>query len=313
MNMKSPAGSSKKLHKLTRRPGLHASMILVAALSAIGFAPQRAQAQNCSLDSWAPELIAAWNRASTIPNAPCYAEIITSMDVARTMRDNVWSHFDTMFPRIGYKVVGLDPVNAALPGVDRPMVGALYASMFMPNGSVVSMQAADVIITEPDILISVADEGINEATTLEEAVHHLDRIYAFIETLAPTFNNNPANPFLMQSANIMARWGVIGESIEVSPTAEFIRSLETMKVTFRDGEGNVLAEQPGSYLGENALNGVLVVIEELKRRGERLRAGDLISSGSYMPPVRVTGPIEYETIYENIGGTTLRVSTSFVD
>lgn len=170
-----------------------------------------------------------------------------------------------------------------------------------------------MIITEPDILISIADEGINEATTLEEAVHHLDRIYAFIETLAPTFNNNPANPFLMQSANIMARWGVIGESIEVSPTTEFIHSLETMKVTFRDGEGNVLAEQPGSYLGENALNGVLVVVEELKRRGERLRAGDLVSSGSYMPPVLVTGPIEYETIYENIGGTTLRVSTSFVD
>ena len=115
----------------------------------------------------------------------------------------------------------------------------------------------------------------------------------------------------MQASNLMARWGVLGESVAVSPTAEFIRSLETMTVTFRDGDGNVLAEEPGSYLGGNPLNGVLVVIEELKRRGERLRPGDLISSGAYMPPIRVDEAVEYETIYEGIGGQTIRVSTSF--
>ena len=146
---------------------------------------------------------------------------------------------------------------------------------------------------------------------MEEVVAHLDRVYAFIETIAPTYGNNPPNPYLMQASNLMARWGVLGESVAVSPTAEFIRSLETMTVTFRDGDGNVLAEEPGSYLGGNPLNGVLVVIEELKRRGERLRPGDLISSGSYMPPIRVDEAVEYETIYEGIGGQTIRVSTSF--
>jgi 2-keto-4-pentenoate hydratase len=84
-----------------------------------------------------------------------------------------------------------------------------------------------------------------------------------------------------------------------------------MTVTFRDGDGNVLARESGSYLGENPLNGELVVIEELKRRGERLRQGDLISTGSYMPPILVVEPVEYETIYEGIGGQTIRVSTSF--
>jgi len=283
-----------------------ASLWLITAVSAAQ------EMGSCSLDSWAPDVIAAWNRAGTIPDAACYAEIITSMDLGRGLRDNVIERFDQMFPRAGYKVVGLDPVNAALPGVDRPMVGMMYVGMFMPNGAILSLSSADVILTEPDFLISVADEAINDAETLEEAVQHLDRIYAFIETLAPTFNNNPPNPFMMQAANISARWGVIGESIEVSPDAEFIESLETMRVTFRDGGGNVLAEQPGSYLGENPLNAVLVVIEELKRRGERLRVGDLVSSGSYMPPILVTEPMEYETIYEGIGGQILRVSTSFV-
>jgi 2-keto-4-pentenoate hydratase len=205
----------------------------------------------------------------------------------------------------------LDPVNAALPGVDRPMVGMMYVSMFLADGAILPLESAEMIIVEPDFIVSVADEGINDATTLEEVVAHLDRVYAFIETIAPTYVNNPPNPYLMQASNLMARWGVLGESVAVSPTAEFIRSLETMTVTFRDGDGNVLAEEPGSYLGGNPLNGVLVVIEELKRRGERLRPGDLISSGSYMPPIRVDEAVEYETIYEGIGGQTIRVSTSF--
>ena len=247
-----------------------------------------------------------------ITNAACYAEIIDSMDVGRQMRDAVVDEFDAMFPRAAYKVVGLDPVNAALPGVDRPMVGMMYVGMFLADGAIMPLDSAELIITEPDFLVSVADERINEATTLAEATQYLDRLYAFIETLAPTFVNSPPNPYMMQASNLMARWGVIGESVEISADQAFLDSLETMTVTFRDGDGNVLAKEPGSYLGEHPLNGVLVVIEEMRRRGERLVPGDLISSGSYMPPIPVREPAEYETIYEGVGGQTISVSTRFV-
>lgn len=246
-----------------------------------------------------------------IRNAGCYAEIVTTMDIGRGLRDAVVTELDAMFPRAAYKVVGLDPVNAALPGLDRPMVGMMYVGMFMADGAILPLESAELIITEPDILFSVADERINEATTIEQAIEHIDRVYAFIETLAPTFVNSPPNPFMMQASNIFARWGVIGESVAASADPAFIDSLETMTVTFRDSSGNVLAEEPGSYLSGTPLNGVLVVIEELKRRGERLAPGDLISAGSYMPPIPVREPIGYETIYTGIGGRTIRVSTSF--
>jgi 2-keto-4-pentenoate hydratase len=183
--------------------------------------------------------------------------------------------------------------------------------MFVPDGSTIPLSSAERLITEPDFLISVKDNRVNDATTLEEALPHLDRIYAFIEVLAPTFNNSPPNPFMMQASNLMARWGVIGESVEVRPDEAFLRSLETMQVTFRDGTGKVLADQPGSYLGRNPLNGVLVVLDELKRRGERLAPGDLVSSGSYMPPMPVAAGMYTETVYEGIGGTTLRVSARY--
>lgn len=285
--------------------------VAIAALAIVCSGASGHTRQACSLETWADEVATTWRDRGMLPNASCYAGVITSMDIGRAMRDQVVERFDQMFPRAAYKVVGLDPINAALPGVDRPMVGVMYVGMFLPNGSTIPLSSAERLITEPDFLVSVADEGINEATTLEEALPHLDRIYAFIEVLAPIFNNSPPNPFMMQASNLMARWGVIGESVKVAATQEFLRSLETMNVTFRDGDGKVLAEQPGSYLGVNPLNGVLVVVEELKRRGERLHAGDLISSGSYMPPMPVTSGLYTETRYEGIGGTTLTVDASY--
>lgn len=286
------------------------ALALAGALSLL-FAPAHTQDRECSLDRWAEDAIAAWTRRGMIAKASCYARLITSMDTGRAMRDRLIERFDRMFPRAGYKVVGLDPVNAKLPGVDRPMVGVMYVSMFVPSGSTIPVSSAERLITEPDFVVSVKDDRINGATTVEEALPHLDRVYAFIEVPAPTFNNSPPNPFLMQASNLLPRWGVIGESVEVRPDAAFLRSLETMRVTFQDGSGKVLANEPGSYLGRNPLNAVLVVVEELKRRGERLRPGDLISAGSYMPPIPVTPGMYTEAVYEGVGGTTLRVSARY--
>ncbi len=297
--------NSKNLHHLTLMVIMVLPFILISSTTF-------AQAEEpCPLEGWAQNVVGAWNEGATINNIDCYRDVVTSMNMGRNLRDEVIAQFDTMFPRAGYKVVGLDPINAALPGVDRPMVGAMYVSMFLANGTTLPLDSAEIIITEPDFIVSVSDSQINAAKTVEEAIRHIDRIYAFIETLAPIFVNNPPNPYLMQASNLMARWGVLGESVEVVPTEEFIRSLETMTVTFQDGDGNILAKQPGSYLGSNPLNGILVVIDELQRRGEQLQPGDLISSGSYMPPILVDKPVKYETIYEGIGGKTIRVSTSF--
>ena len=297
--------NSKNLY----HPTLMSIMVLPFILiSSITFAQTE---ESCPLEDWAQNVVGAWNEGATINNIDCYRDTVTSMNMGRNLRDEVIAQFDTMFPRAGYKVVGLDPINAALPGVDRPMVGAMYVSMFLANGTTLPLDSAEIIITEPDFIVSVSDSQINAAKTIEEAIKYIDRIYAFIETLAPIFVNNPPNPYLMQASNLMARWGVLGESVEVVPTEEFIRSLETMTVTFQDGDGNVLAKQPGSYLGNNPLNGILVVVDELQRRGEQLQPGDLISSGSYMPPILVDKPAKYETIYEGIGGKTISVSTSF--
>lgn len=291
--------------------------VLAITLSALlGMSASTSQAQGqttCSLDQWSELMVTTWQARSMLSNemTACYASKITSMDIARELRDEVVANFDELLPRAAYKVVGLDPVNAALEGVDRPMVGVMYVSNFLPDGATITLDSARVLITEPDILFRVSDSAINEANTLEEVLSHIDRVYAFIEVPAPLFNNNPANPFLMQASNLLPRWGVIGESVAVENSTEFLRSLETMQVRFIDGEGRVLADENGSYLGGNPLRGVLVVLEELRRKGELLRSGDLISSGSYMAPILVNSGMFTKTVYEGIGGQTIEVSASY--
>jgi 2-keto-4-pentenoate hydratase len=291
-----------------------ATIISLAILLNMPTSTALAQAQiDCSVNQWSADMVTAWQSRSMLSNemTACYAGKITSMDMARDLRDQVIAAFDELLPRAAYKVVGLDPVNAALDGVDRPMVGVMYVSHFLPDGATISLNSARMLITEPDILFRVSDSAINDATTLEEALVHIDRVYAFIEVPAPLFNNNPPNPFLMQASNLLPRWGVIGQSMAVENTPEFLRSLETMQVSFIDGDEQVLAEEPGSYLGGNPLNGVLVVLDELRRKGKQLREGDLISSGSYMPPILVTSGMFTKTVYEGIGGQTLEVSASY--
>jgi len=269
--------------------------------------------EDCSLAEWPGDMLTAWQSRSMISNekTACYAELITTMDIARDLRDQVIAEFDSILPRAAYKVVGLDPVNAALSGVDRPMVGAMYVSSFLPNNAAIAVDSAQILITEPDILFRVKDSAVNDATTLEDALSHIDRVYAFIEIPAPLFNNNPPNPYLMQASNLLPRWGVIGDSMAVSDSPDFLRSLESMNVSFIDEKGEILAEERGDYLGGNPLQGVLEVVKELRRKGESLQPGDLISSGSYMPPIPVKSGMETVTRYEGIGGQTLEVRASY--
>ena len=50
---------------------------------------------------------------------------------------------------------------------------------------------------EPDFLLRVGSERINEATTIEEAVQYIEAVCAFIEL--PVYLNNPDSRFVHHS------------------------------------------------------------------------------------------------------------------
>ena len=66
----------------------------------------------------------------------------------------------------------------------------------------------------------------------------------------------------------------------MQPTPEFVRALAEMETVFTDETGAVLQSAPGSNLLGNPLKVVLWLVEEMKRRGTPLQAGDRLSLGA---------------------------------
>jgi 2-keto-4-pentenoate hydratase len=85
--------------------------------------------------------------------------------------------------------------------------------------------------------------------------------------------------------NVGARMGVVGEAIPVEATEAFAARLGTMTVVMENGERE-LARAPGTALLGHPLNVLPWLAQDLASRGQRLRAGDLVSLGGFSPACR---------------------------
>ena len=283
-----------------------------AFLLCVVLTPASTMAEVCPLSNFADDYLRAREGGTKLAMFDCYNSAIVSMDRARELQSEVIAALESSSKRVGYKVAAQDPVSQKILGIDAPLFGVFFEGAILPNGSTISIDDVFVAIAEADFAVTVADEGINEATTLAEIARHLYEVVAFIEVPSPVWDSttSPHGP-LMQAANVVARWGIVGDSIKVSADPVFLRSLETMRVTMRNSNGEIVRQETGDFLGGNPLHGVFSAVLQAKRRGERLKKGDLISLGAYGRHYYVPSPGIYEVTYEGVGGETLRVQAHY--
>jgi 2-keto-4-pentenoate hydratase len=110
--------------------------------------------------------------------------------------------------------------------------------------------------------------------------------------------------------NAGARLGVAGAEIPLQPNAETVKLLADTKVVLTDGSGQTLAEGIGAATLGNPLNSVIWLAEELAKSGKRLKAGDLVSVGSFTPLTRPKAGQTISVRYEGFPGTP-KVSVTF--
>jgi 2-keto-4-pentenoate hydratase len=91
--------------------------------------------------------------------------------------------------------------------------------------------------------------------------------------------------------NVGARHGRGGRGDPVEATEAFAARLGTMTVVMENGERE-LARAPGTALLGHPLNVLPWLAQDLASRGQRLRAGDLVSLGGFSPalPTRRAAP-----------------------
>ncbi len=195
--------------------------------------------------------------------------------------------------------------------VSEPVRGQLLAGMLLQDGATVPASFGARPLYEADLLLVVKDEGINSATTPEEALRHISAVRPFIELpdLAVK-EGDPMNGIVLAAANVAARYGVMGAEIPTDSTPEIVKALAEMTVVVTDKSGAKLAEGKGSAVLGSPLNVAVWIARDLAASGTRLKAGDLISVGSFTP---LTPPKPGQTVtarYEGLPGNPA-VSVSF--
>ena len=277
---------------------------------------------DCSVETFGEDAAAAWNNREYLAHSACYQKLFrdhSDLDLSQQAARDMEAILARDHPRRGYKIGGHDASMWDRIGLPGPMFGVFYGEdAFFENGATVPIRG-QVMNYEPDMLLRIGDERINEAESVEEAMRYVDRIYAFIEL--PVLLGDPAElqegfifPFLMQATNLGARHGVIGEYLDTADDPEIFENLRNLTVISANPDGT---ERSIYEVAErDSVHPVIVALqaaESLRKRGESLKKGDVISVGAMMEEfIDPAVPIEGKRhVHYYIGDTVISVAAGF--
>ncbi len=202
---------------------------------------------------------------------------------------------------VGYKAGLTNPAVQKRFGHNSPVRGVLLEKMLLEDGAEVPAKFGAVPIFEADLVVVVKDEGINQAKTPAEVLKHLSAIRPFIELPdLVTAKEQPLTGAVITSFNVGARLGVLGKPL--APTAEMADALAKMTVVMRDQDGKELAKAPGAAILGHPLNAVVWLAQDVAMAGGRLRAGDILSLGSFSAPMPPKPGMKVTVTYEGLPG-----------
>jgi 2-keto-4-pentenoate hydratase len=226
-----------------------------------------------------------------------------SMEEAERIRDGLVAELAASQGKIvGYKAGLTNPAVQKRFGVSSPVRGVLLEKMLLEDGAEVPAKFGAIPFFEADIVVVVKDEGINQAKTPADVMKHVASIRPFIELPdLVTAKEQPLTGAVITAFNVGARLGVLGKPIAATP--EMADALGKMTVVMRDQTGKELGKAPGAAILGHPLNAVVWLAQDVAKSGGKLRAGDILSLGSFTAP-NFTKPGTAVTVtYEGLPGS----------
>jgi 2-keto-4-pentenoate hydratase len=206
-------------------------------------------------------------------------------------------------PPAGYKAGLTNPAVQKRFNATAPVWGALYAPMLLDSGATVDAAFGTRPLFEADLLVRVADVGINQARSAEDVLAHIDAVIPFIE-LPDLMVDNPAklNGAVLSAVNVGARLGVMGTPVPVQRTAEFSNGLRDGLIVIA-ANGAELDRGRGSDVLGHPLNAVVYLTQALAAEGRTLKKGDLLSLGSFSKLMPPKPGQTVDVVYQGLPGT----------
>ena len=194
-------------------------------------------------------------------------------------------------------------------GVTAPVAGALYAPMILPDGATVSLKGSRSPFYEADLIVTVGDAAINDATTREEAARALSDVRPFIEIpdVALEEGVKPTGA-LMTAYGVMGWRGVEGDGVAIADLDDPVADLATLTVDLK-ANGESVAQGTGDMLLGHPLDVVLWLVGH---GGFELAPGMMISLGSLSPLTPAEAGTTITADY-SIGGTPMSVTATLAE
>jgi 2-oxo-hept-3-ene-1,7-dioate hydratase len=213
---------------------------------------------------------------------------------------------------VGWKVGLTSPQVQQALGVSSPVVGRLLSGMILQGGATLRPGYAARPIVEADMIAIVGDAAVNAARSPAEVAGSLRALHPFIELpgLVVAEGQKLTGP-VITAINVGARRGVIGQPIAMRADEGFVAALASMRVTLSDDQGKELSAAPGAAILGHPLNAVIFLADELRRRGESLKPGDMISLGSFGRPAAPAAGRVFTARYDGLPTGPASVSVRF--
>ena len=250
------------------------------------------------------EAAQAWLSGGTLPDPG-----VTSADEAAcayTAYRQALS--DALGAPVGVKVGFTSPAAQQAFGVPGPVAGALFAPMLLPDGAEISLTGSRMPLYEADLIVTVGDSAIMQATTRAEAAAALSDLRPFIELPDVALEQGlKPDGLSMRAYGVMPWRGAMGAPLAMSDLPDPVADLAALTVDLK-----VDGETVGSATGDSLLGHPLdVVLWLVQQGGFDLAPGSVISLGSLgklypaQPGHRIAA--DYE-----VGGRTMSVSLTLV-
>ena len=204
---------------------------------------------------------------------------------------------------VGYKAGLTSKAVQERFGVSRPVRGVLLEKMLLTDGADVPAEFGARPVFKADLMVVVKDAAIHKAKTHLDVLRSLSMVVPFIELpdLVMAEGEKLSAPLIV-SLNVGARLGVVGKGIPVEPTERFAAALAAMRVVVTDQGGRELASSQGAAILDHPLNAVQWLVQDLEKSRIRLKPGDLLSLGSFTPPMTPRPGLGVTVRYEGLPG-----------
>jgi 2-keto-4-pentenoate hydratase len=202
-------------------------------------------------------------------------------------------------PQIGWKLGFGAPAAAQALSIDRPLVGFLMRSGVIEDGAAVPVGGWTAPVLEPEIAAHLASDVAPDASwaQVRDAIGGLS---AVIELADIDGGRDDVRAIL--ASNIFHRHVIFSPLQADRSTADGVSAR-----VLRDGEEIAATDDPSALTGE-LVEVVRQTAELLGACGERLRAGELVITGSVVPGQPVAAGQRMQVRFDPLGALSVRLT-----